>query len=106
VTFAAKAILKAMANYNNGGWYYGNSDVWSITFHPGATLDSDPTAGAPAISKASVKSANLYNRTKINAKELVFERDAKSVKVSATVSYERNPNRGESLKAKKGPSVK
>ena len=39
-----------MANYNNGGWYYGNkNDAWSIKLNKGASL------GAPVAPKAAAR---------------------------------------------------
>ncbi|MBR6306119.1 MAG: hypothetical protein IKR38_05000 [Bacteroidales bacterium] len=75
------------------------------------TVTGDPAAGAPAKAFAKPTSLpSLYTAVKggwvPSGKVEVYERDAKSVKVSATVSYERKANRGESLIAKKGPSVK
>ena len=57
VTFPAEGMLKAMANYNNGTWYVGNSAEWSITLN----------LSAPA-SVANAK-VNVAKTLKDNAKK-------------------------------------
>ncbi|MBP5676056.1 MAG: hypothetical protein J6W94_03485 [Bacteroidales bacterium] len=79
LTFAPQAILKAMANYNNGGWYYGNSDEWSLTFVPGATLTAPV---APVVApKRSFGSADAFRFRTIDGQKREFERDAKAINV-------------------------
>ncbi len=95
ITFEYRAILKAMANYNNGGWYYGNNDAdnaYSITFNPDATLEeAEAPALLPSIQKKSVSSVHNYRFTgkELKGERRVFEREAKPVKVAAKVSYTR-----------------
>lgn len=87
-----------------GSWYYGNSaGTFEIRF-PEAV---EPAPAPVLTSTGRVEDAKIsLSAEPFSRPVVVYEREAKSVKVSATVSYERNPNRGESLIAKKGPSVK
>ena len=71
------------------------------------TVTSDPTAGAPA--KAFAKTTNLpslYTSVKggwiPSGMGKVYERDAKSVKVATTVSYERKDNSVKDFRAVAG----
>ena len=75
------------------------------------TVTSDPTAGAPAKAFAKTTSLpSLYTSVKggwiPSGMVEVYERDAKSVKVAATVSYDRKDNSVKDFRAVALPSVK
>ena len=96
ITFTYRAILKAMANYNNGGWYYGNNNAdtpYVIVFNPGATLGA-ATAAVPA-STTSVVAATKFADTEVSMTPI--ERDAQPVKVSVSVSYDRKEKVGKDM---------
>ena len=83
ITFPAGCLLKAMANYNNGSWYYGNRDEeYTVTLNLNEGGNS-----APAVKKSADKAfsgkgvvAPAHKLSKI-----VFERDPKPVKVSVDI---------------------
>ncbi|MBO4743641.1 MAG: hypothetical protein J5533_08410 [Bacteroidales bacterium] len=88
ITFEYRAILKAMTDYNNGGWYYGNNDEanpYVITFNPGAQLQAASVV-APAHA-SNVTSAVKFSGAKISKTRI--ERDPKPVEVSSSVSFSR-----------------
>ena len=92
ITFQHQAILKAMADYNNGSWYYGNNDPdtpYEIVFNPGATLETDDEpAGLPSARRLA--GAQTAGRFSLGKKAV--ERDAQACKVNVTVSYDRQTN--------------
>lgn len=88
VTFpdeAGHSLLISMAGYNNGAWYYANSnDACKIVLPEGVTA-----AAQPAVQQS--KPAGMTARTLNAAPQVkhVFERDPKPVKVQVNVSHER-----------------
>lgn len=104
ITFAPGSILKAMAEYNNGGWYYGNrDDEYVITFNPGATLSSAPAKLNAA--KSSVKTSTLCSLRNLGTKR-TFEREAQPVQVKASVTYTRKPAQKANTMATPAPGRK
>lgn len=83
VTFSAeKSILISMANYNNGAFYYGNSN--------GACKIVLPEAAEPAAvnAKAQKPSTIVINGLESSTVKHVFEREVKSISVETkTVDY-------------------
>ena len=60
ITFPIDAVLKAMAEYNGGGWYYGNHAAeWSITLNPAA-----PSSSPKKVSTRSLGSSEKYSARK------------------------------------------
>ena len=84
ITFPVDAMLKAMANYNNGAWYYGNhTEEFTIQLNITEAADAPKAAKAAHVSKNfsgnGVKAIhNVFGK-------MVFERDPQAVDVK-TVS--------------------
>ena len=61
ITFPAKAVFKAMADYNNGTWYYGNADAeWSIVLN----FDAAPSVAPKKVASRSLGSASKASRNR------------------------------------------
>lgn len=79
ITFPAGSILKAMAGYNNGSWYYGNKDdAYTITLN----LDKEGNS-APAVRKSAQKnfSGKGVAAPSLKLPKVTFEREPKPVQV-------------------------
>lgn len=90
VTFEPKALLKAMAEYNDGGLYVGNSENFVITFHPGENL-SAPVA--PKLAAKKLGNSQGFTGKDLRGERMIFERDAQPVQVKAEVVYTRKAHK-------------
>ena len=81
ITFPVDCILKAMASYNNGSWYFGNhASEFVITLNFKANA-----AGLASVKDPVAKTSVNRNAEKANLRPVekqVFERDPQPVKVS------------------------
>ena len=81
------SLLISMANYNNGGFYYANSNnACAIVLPEGVNPASKP-ASVKANKPAGMVSASSLKAAPVMAS--CFERDPQPVKVNVTVSYDR-----------------
>lgn len=80
ITFPAGSILKAMADYNGGNYYYGNKeDEWTIT------LNLSAQASAPAAHISTGKNLGNAAQVKNLPARVKFERDPQALNMNVTV---------------------